>query len=152
MPSGLKRGGDIANRDEFRVVEIPAGNGIGNARAVAKAYGCAAVGDAELGLKAGVLEALTRAAVEPANGLRDKVLHYDTIFSLGYSKPVPHAMLRRAFVPGAGGWLGFADPDAGVGFAYVMNRSGFALLGGDPRELALRQAFFRDVLGARPQS
>jgi CubicO group peptidase (beta-lactamase class C family) len=155
VPSGLKRGGDIANRDEFRVVEIPAGNGIGNARSVAKMYGCAAIGGAELGLTAGVLEALTRAAVEPTDGLRDKVLHYDTTFSLGYSKPVPHALFgssERAFgTPGAGGSLGFADPDTGVGFAYVMNRMGFHLWG-DPRELALRQALFHDVLGARPQT
>lgn len=32
-----------------------------------------------------------------------------------------------------------------------MNRLGFHLVS-DPRELALRQALFRDVLGARPQS
>jgi hypothetical protein len=32
----------------------------------------------------------------------------------------------------------------------VMNRLGFHLCS-DPRELAVRQALFRDVLGARPQ-
>ena len=57
----------------------------------------------------------------------------------------------KAFgTPGFGGSFGFADPDTGVGFAYVMNRLGFHLCS-DPRELALRQALFRDVLGARPQ-
>jgi hypothetical protein len=33
------------NREELRVVEIPAGNGIGTARSVAKAYGAAATGE-----------------------------------------------------------------------------------------------------------
>ena len=50
-----------------------------------------------------------------------------------------------------GGSFGFADPDTGIGFGYVMNRLGFHLVS-DPRELAVRQALFRDVLGARPQS
>ena len=43
------------------------------------------------------------------------------------------------------------DPDTGIGYAYVMNRLGFHLWS-DPRELALRQALFRDVLGVRPQT
>ena len=53
--------------------------------------------------------------------------------------------------PGFGGSFGFADPETGTGFAYVMNRIGFHLLS-DPRELAVRQALFRDVLGTRTQS
>ncbi|MGH3522678.1 MAG: EstA family serine hydrolase, partial [Mycobacterium sp.] len=53
--------------------------------------------------------------------------------------------------PGYGGSFGFADPDTGIGFGYVMNRLGFHLYS-DPREIALRQALFRDVLGARPQT
>jgi CubicO group peptidase (beta-lactamase class C family) len=58
----------------------------------------------------------------------------------------------KAFgTPGFGGSFGFADPDTGVGFGYVMNRLGFHLVS-DPRELAIRQALFHDVLGARLQS
>ena len=98
--------------------------------------------------------ALTQAAITPTGGIRDKVLHVDSMFSLGYCKPVPHFCFRssgRAFgTPGLGGSFDFADPDTGVGFAYVMNRLGFHLWS-DPRELALRQALFRDVLGAPPQ-
>jgi CubicO group peptidase (beta-lactamase class C family) len=88
-------------------------------------------------------------------GLRDKVLHLDTMFSLGFIKPFSKFVFgssNKAFgTPGAGGSFGFADPDTGIGFAYVMNRMGFHLWN-DPRALALRQALFRDVLRARPQS
>ena len=142
------------NREDIRTVEIPAANGIGTARAVAKAYGSAATGGRELGLTADTLDALTKSAVTPTGGIRDKVLHVDSLFSLGYCKPVPHFRFGssdRAFgTAGFGGSFGFADPDTGVGFAYVMNRLGFHLVS-DPRELPLRQALFRDVLGARPQ-
>jgi CubicO group peptidase (beta-lactamase class C family) len=142
------------NREEVRTVEIPAANGIGTARAVAKAYCCAATGGRELGLTADTLDALTRPAVTPTGGMRDRVLHVDSVFSLGYCKPVAHFCFGSsdtAFgTPGLGGSFGFADPDTGVGFAYVMNRLGFHLWS-DPRELGLRQALFRDVLGVRPQ-
>ncbi|HYX99926.1 MAG TPA: serine hydrolase domain-containing protein, partial [Mycobacterium sp.] len=76
------------NREDIRAVEIPAANGIGTARAVAKAYGCAATGGRELGLTADTLDALTKSAVTPTGGIRDKVLHVDSLFSLGYCKPV----------------------------------------------------------------
>jgi CubicO group peptidase (beta-lactamase class C family) len=142
------------NREDVRTVEIPAANGIGTARSVARAYGCAATGGRELGLTADTLAAVTKSAVTPTGGIRDKVLHVDSMFSLGYCKPVPHfnfGSSDKAFgTPGLGGSFGFADPDTGVGFAYVMNRLGFHLWS-DPRELTLRQALFRDVLGARPQ-
>jgi hypothetical protein len=43
--------------------------------------------------------------------------------------------------PGAGGSLGFADPTAGVGYAYVTSRMGTSLTG-DPRDVALRNALY----------
>ena len=146
---------DAFNRDEVRAVEIPAANGIGTARSVAKAYGCVATGGSELGLTAGVLDALAKPAIPPTKGLRDKVLHVDTTFSLGYLKPFPKFRFGssdKAFgTPGAGGSFGFADPDTGIGFAYAMNKAGFHLYN-DPRELALRQALFHDIVGARSQT
>lgn len=134
---------------------MPAANGIGSARAVARAYGCAATGGAELGLTPATLETMTEPAAPPTGGIRDKVLHVDSVFSLGYCKPFRDCVLGssgKVFgTPGLGGSFGFADPDTGVGFTYVMNRLGFHLFS-DPRELALRQALFRDVLGTRPQT
>jgi CubicO group peptidase (beta-lactamase class C family) len=88
------------------------------------------------------------------------VLRVDTSFSLGFLKPCSisrFGLSETAFgTPGAGGSFGFADPDAGLGFAYVMNRMGFHLID-DPREKALRDATYRCLAGqgqaveARPQ-
>lgn len=153
-PKGIG-GLEAFNREDVRAVEIPAANGIGTARSVAKAYGCVAAGGSELGLTADVLDALTKPAIPPTKGLRDKVLQIDTTFSLGYLKPFPKFKFGssdKAFgTPGAGGSFGFADPDTGIGFAYAMNRAGFHLYN-DPRELALRQVLFRDIVGARSQT
>lgn len=155
VPRGVNPFNGDYNRDDVRAVEIPSANGIGTARSVARMYGSAVRGDAEVPLSKDVLKALTAPAVAPSHGARDKVMHIDVAYSLGFCKPVPQFTFGssdRAFgTPGFGGSFGCADPDTGIGFAYVMNRLGFHLWS-DPRELALRQALFRDVLGVRPQS
>jgi CubicO group peptidase (beta-lactamase class C family) len=82
-------------------------------------------------------------------------LHVDAVFSLGFFKPFPKFRFgssEKAFGHnGMGGSFGFADPDSGIGFAYAMNRCGFHPWS-DPRELALRQAVFHDIVGARSQT
>jgi CubicO group peptidase (beta-lactamase class C family) len=143
------------NRDDVRAIEIPSANGIGTAGAVAQLYGAAATGETALGLTPPVLDELMAMPTSPSRGLRDRVLRVDVVYSLGLAKPVPLCVFGssdKAFgTPGFGGSFGFADPDTGIGFAYVMNRLGFHLCS-DPRELAVRQALFRDALGARPQA
>jgi hypothetical protein len=90
----------------------------------------------------------------PTNGLRDKVLRVDAAFSLGFMKPFPKFVFgsseRAVGTPGMGGSFGFVDPETGTGFACAMNRLGYHLVS-DPRELALRQTLFHDILGARAQ-
>ena len=102
----------------------------------------------------GVRDAVEGPAVPPTGGLRDKVMHIDTSFSLGFGKPTSKYVFGstdKAFGwNGLGGSFGFADPDTGIGFGYVMNRLGYHAYS-DPRELSLRQALFRDVVGARTQ-
>jgi CubicO group peptidase (beta-lactamase class C family) len=143
------------NSEELRALEIPAGNGTGTARALAKLYGLAAMGGTQLGLTSDVLAALKAPAAAPTQGVRDFVGQADTSYSLGFNKPTSAWVFGssgNAFgTPGAGGSFAFADPDTGVGFAYTMNQMGVYPFS-DPRELALRQALFRDVLGARPQA
>lgn len=125
----------------MRAVEIPSANGIGTATAVAHLYGAAA--DAALGLTQPVLDDLMASPSPPGRGPRDKVLHVDVAYTLGLGKAAPLGVFGssdKAFgTPGFGGSFGFADPDTGIGFAYLMNRLGFHLYS-DPRELTLRQA------------
>jgi CubicO group peptidase (beta-lactamase class C family) len=42
-------------------------------------------------------------------------------------------------MPGAGGSMGYADPQTGIGYGYVTNRMGTHLQG-DPRDVELRKA------------
>ena len=151
--AGVKEAEDF-NRDELRTVEMPSTNGTGTARSIAKLYGTAAINDSTLGLSSTVRDALEGPAVPPTGGLRDKVMQLDISYSLGFGKPTSKFVFGssdRAYGwPGAGGSFGFADPDTGIGFGYVMNNMGMHAFS-DPRELSLRQALFRDVVGARPQ-
>ena len=146
---------EFLNREELRTTEMPGMGGIGTARSVAKLYGSAATGGSEIGLTPTILDALKELPTPPTEGWRDKILHIDTLFSLGFTKPFPTFVFGAsdtAFgTPGTGGSFGFADPDTGIGFAYVMNRMGFHPWS-DPRELSLRTTLFQDVLGARPQT
>jgi CubicO group peptidase (beta-lactamase class C family) len=146
---------DNYNRPELQRVELPAANGTGQVGAIAKLYSEAAVGGTKLGLSQSTLDALTGSATAPRLGLRDEVLRVDTLYSLGYVKSFPRFRFGTAAglafgTMGVGGSFGFADPDAGIGFAYAMNRSGFHLWD-DPREVALRDALYRQVLREMPQ-
>jgi CubicO group peptidase (beta-lactamase class C family) len=51
--------------------------------------------------------------------------------------------------PGTGGALGFADPDAAIGYGYLTSRMGMVFTG-DPRDVALRDALYA-ALEHRPR-
>ena len=142
----LRGPSDFNRSPSMRGVEIPSVNGIGTARGIARLYSCFATGGRELGLGLRTLESLMAEPKPPEGGSEDLVLCTDMAYGLGFLKPSPvydFASSRRAFgTPGAGGSFGFADPDAGVGMAYVMNRMGGYLVD-DPREKALRDATYR---------
>jgi CubicO group peptidase (beta-lactamase class C family) len=123
---------------------VPSGGGVGTARAIARAYSVFATGGHELGLRSKTLELLAAPAVPPARGFYDECLRGEVHFSLGFMKPSPAWPFGSpdAFgSPGAGGSLGFADPAAGIGYAYVTSRMGTSITG-DPREVALRHAMY----------
>ena len=122
-------GHEIVNSRAWRAAEVPATNGHGNARALARFYG-ALSGDDGLATDNGSLHILSpewieRASAEAVYG-NDAMLGRVTRFGLGFQL----TMEKRPLGPnprtfghfGAGGSLGFADPDAGVGFGYAMNR------------------------------
>ncbi|HET9386108.1 MAG TPA: serine hydrolase domain-containing protein [Gemmatimonadales bacterium] len=132
------------NDRAYLEVEVPAGNGVGTARAIARAYSAFAEGGAELGVGP---QTLARVIAPPQVARpRDEVLGVPSYFSLGFLRPGPQVTFGsspRAFgSPGAGGSFAFADPDTRLGYAYVMNKLDF-YLENDPREIALRQALYR---------
>lgn len=136
-----------------RDLEVPAGGGVGTARALARAYGVFATGGHEVGLRQETLEALMAPARPPARGFFDESLKLEWHLSLGFVKPSGHGLAfgsPSAFgMPGWGGTLAYADPEVRAGYAYVTNRMGAS--GADPRELAIRTAFHR-ALERRPSS
>jgi CubicO group peptidase (beta-lactamase class C family) len=126
-------------------LEVPAGNGVGTARAMARAYSAFAEGGAELGITPEVLAQITATAAAPT---RDEIMGLPASYSLGFMRwPVDMGLGigARAFgTPGAGGSFAFADPDARLGYAYVMNKTDYYLFD-DPREKALRAAVYRAI-------
>jgi CubicO group peptidase (beta-lactamase class C family) len=134
-----------------RNLEVPAGGGVGTARAIARAYGVFATGGRELGLRDETLRQLMAPAVPPERGFRDACLKVEVRFSLGFAKPGPGDPFGHPSSfghPGAGGSFGFADPHFQLGFAYVPNRMGSHLV--DPRADALRRATYRSIGEANP--
>lgn len=127
-------------------IEVPAGNGVGTARAIARAYSAFAEGGAELRITPETFARMTAPPVVATP--RDEVIGIPSYFSLGFLRPGPEVLFGsspRAFgAPGAGGSFAFADPDAQLGYAYVMNRLEFHLFD-DPREKALRDAVYRAI-------
>jgi CubicO group peptidase (beta-lactamase class C family) len=160
QPGSLLRRSMLFNDVDFNdrrslEVEIPAGNGVGTARAIARAYSAFAEGGGELGITPETMARLT--APPPAVISKDEVIGVPSYMALGYVRPVPgfsFGSSPRAFgTPGAGGSFAFADPDARVGYAYVMNKMDFHL-NDDPREKALRDALYRalDRASASPHA
>ena len=133
------------SRREVLAPEVASSNGVGDARSLAALYSAAAAGLATLPIDAETLAELAEPAHGPAR--TDVLLRVRRTFSLGFSKPVPGFDFGspggRAYgTCGYGGSFAFADPDTGLGYAYVTNRLGVRL-DDDPREVALRRAVYR---------
>lgn len=143
-PALLRRASDINRRDLLRA-ELPSVNGTGQARAIATAYGVFATGGHPLGIGRETVRELESPPLPPTAGSRDLILRVETAFKMGFMRPfpmLPFGSSEKAYGhTGTGGSFGFADPDAGLGYAYVMNSAGYAVPT-DPRELALRDALY----------
>jgi CubicO group peptidase (beta-lactamase class C family) len=128
------------NTRAWRAAEIPSANGHATARAVARIYSALASG--EIIGPATLDEAVAEASAGP-----DAVLGRPSRFGLGFQLTQPERPLGpnpRSFGHfGAGGSLGFADPDAGLAFAYVLNRSGPRWQ--NPRNRALIDALYASL-------
>jgi len=127
------------NTRALHATEMPAANGITTARSLARMY-AATVGPVD-GIRLIDDGTVRRASAEAVNG-PDAVLVFPSQFGMGF---MLHGTLTPMFGSssfghaGAGGSLGYADPEAKVGYGYVMNQmaSGIA---GDPRTVTLTDA------------
>jgi CubicO group peptidase (beta-lactamase class C family) len=135
------------NSRGWRGAEIPAANGHTNARALARLYGALARGGEVDGVRVMAAREIPALSVEESYGA-DAVLLISTRFSPGFMLSQPGEEMgpnARAFGhPGAGGSLGFADPEAKIGFGYAMNRMGASILL-DPRAKALIAAAYASL-------
>jgi CubicO group peptidase (beta-lactamase class C family) len=144
--------GSVVALDETRVyarnLEVPSGGGVGTAQSIARAYSVFATDGRDLGLRSETLRALAAPAIPPTRGFHDECMRSDGIqFSLGFMKSSPEWPFGSPGSfgsPGAGGSLGFADPSAGIGYAYVTSQMGTSLTG-DPRDVALRDALYSAI-------
>jgi CubicO group peptidase (beta-lactamase class C family) len=117
-PSGYSSIG-VVNTTPWRRAEVPSTNSHGTASGIARLY--AALLEPGRLLSA---ELLAEATSVQSQG-HCPVLGEEVTFGLGFKPTVP----RRPFGPnpgsfghfGTGGAVGFADPQAGVAFGYVMN-------------------------------
>jgi CubicO group peptidase (beta-lactamase class C family) len=151
------RGSELPHDDArvyARNLEVPSGGAVGTARAIARAYSAFATGGRELGLRRETLALLAEPATPPTRGFYDECLKASGVqFSLGFMKSsaaLPFGSPASFGSPGAGGSLGFADPEAGLAYAYVTNKMG-TRLAGDPRDVALRHAL-ADAIGRSPHA
>jgi CubicO group peptidase (beta-lactamase class C family) len=128
----------------WRGAEIPAANGHGNARSVARVYAALACGGQVDGVAMLRAEAIAIASSVQTSGV-DLVLQFPISWGLGYIVnadkelygPNPHSFGHTGY----GGSFGFADPDARISVGYAMNRMA-ATLAGEPRGAALVEAVY----------
>jgi CubicO group peptidase (beta-lactamase class C family) len=109
------------NSPAVQAAELPASNGIGTARGLARMY-AALIGDVD-GVRLFAPGTLALATEEQVSGV-DQVMLVPSRFSSGYMLPTAtNAMAGpKSFGhTGRGGSLGFADPEHGIAFGYVMN-------------------------------
>ena len=144
-PPGLSGFGTVNTR-AWRAAEMPSTNGQASARAVARIYSVLACGGAIDGVRLLRTETIERAIAEASSG-PDLVLRRPSRFGLGFQLTQPERPLGtnpRSFGHfGAGGSLGFADPDAQLAFAYTMNQPGPRWQ--NPRNRALIDAVYASL-------
>lgn len=143
-PGGAMSDEHAWNEPRVRAAQIPAANGVTNAPSLARMY-ASLVSDVD-GVRLLNKETVERAIRIQVEG-PDRVIFFPIPFALGF-------MTHSDFSPliggssfghyGAGGSVGFADPDRGVAGGYVMNQMQLGIAG-DPRTAGLLRAVDRAV-------
>lgn len=135
-PGGALASEQVWNEPRLRTAEIPAANGVTNAASLARLY-ASLIGEVD-GVRTLSKETVEAAIEQQVEG-PDSVLVFPIPFAQGFmlhSDMSPFVDGRSFGHYGAGGSVGFADPDRGFAGGYVMNKMHFGLAG-DPRTAAL---------------
>lgn len=110
---------------QFRKTQFASGNGHSNARAVAQIYGILAQGGSAEGKSLLSKTTLDDAIIEQWDAV-EKITNRHFRYATGFMLNNPYFKVgdnpRSYGHPGLGGSIGFADPDAGIGFGYCCNR------------------------------
>lgn len=137
------------NSRGWRAAELPAANGHGNGRALARIYAAMARGGELDGVRLLSSDGVA-AATAHAVSADDLVLGFPVKRALGFIISLPGGRYEWGPNPnayghsGAGGSIGLADPDAKIGFGYVMNQMS-AGLGADPRWAPMIDAVYASL-------
>ncbi|KKM14973.1 hypothetical protein LCGC14_1700750 [marine sediment metagenome] len=121
IPGGIR---DMSGDREWQAAEIPAANGHGNARSVAKVASIIACEGELDDIRFISQETLEKILEEQIYG-RDLVMPYPLRWGLGVGLPTkerPRPNPRTCFWGGAGGSAISMDLDAKIGIGYVMNQ------------------------------
>lgn len=127
------------NTRAVHATEMPGANGITNAPSLARMY-AATIGEVD-GVRLLTHDTMQAARTERVNG-PDLTLVVPTRIAAGFwlqnelSPMIQEGSFGHA---GAGGSLGYANPELGIGYGYVMNQMGGGIAG-DPRTIALNHA------------
>ena len=128
------------NSRAFHAAELPAANGITDARSIARMY-ASLVGDGVDGIRLFNNDTVKQASTEQSGDV-DEVMGIHSRFGSGFYLYMEGSNMIQDGVfghGGAGGSIGFADPKAEIGFGYIMNK--MQMVGDDdPRTVNLAQA------------
>ena len=141
------------NSREGHAAEIGAANGITNARGLAGLYAPLANGGTLNGIRIVGKDTLARMGRVAVGTHQDATLVIPSRFALGYMKSMDNRHLSgldgascilsdAAFGHvGAGGSIGFADPECRMSFGYTMNQMGLGVLLNDRGQSLIDQAY-----------
>jgi CubicO group peptidase (beta-lactamase class C family) len=108
---------DVVNSSTYRAAEVPAVNGHGTARAIARFYGGLAAGGELEGVRLFRPETV-EAALQPVAVGRDELLEEDAAWSLGFRVDGDDGSFGLGGTGGFGGF-GLRRPDIRLGYGYV---------------------------------
>ena len=130
------------NQRAVRAAELPAANGVADARSIARLY-ASCIGEVD-GIRILTDTQLKQATTQLTSGPNVVLMGLYIQFGLGF---MLHSSLMQLGGEnsfghfGAGGSMGWADPDAELAFGYVMNKMQMGLAG-DTRTTNLLDACY----------